>query len=151
MLLRSCIHRPHSTVGTLWTVINVTEQIINYQIYDRSFLVKAEYTCVKNGCAAFEQIMRTETEVFLFAKASHTKLTLSPQNYLSWLHSKHLCWRWYKKKYINIGRVWESQTLFPQLPVATWLVSSSQNPRERARDLKHIIDITATFVELGCK
>lgn len=50
-----------------------------------------------------------------------------------------------------MGRAWESQTLSTQVQVVTLLLSPSQNPTERARDLKEIINITATFVELGCK
>lgn len=107
VVLRSCIHRPHSTVGTLWTLINVAEQIINYKTYDKLFLVEAPNTHTKNGCTAFEQI--TWRQQYLLAKASHTKLTLSPENSLSLLHSKHLCWCWYKENYKNIG---ESQILF---------------------------------------
>jgi len=39
--------------------------------------------CVKNGWAAVEQITLRDTAVFLFAKASHNKLMLFPNNYSS--------------------------------------------------------------------
>jgi len=37
------------------------------------------------------------------------------------------------------------------IPIVTLLSPSSLNPREGARDLKQIINIIATFVELGHK
>ena len=72
VLLKNSSHRPHSTVGTLWTVINGAEQNISYWTYDRSFLVEAAYICVKNGCAAFEQITWRQTAVFLCLQRPHT-------------------------------------------------------------------------------